>query len=81
MRIRSLWYEPFEDQPSIDKAVHWVLNREGIFLNTSSDIRLLPKILDAASRFEEGPSDEEMQTRTTQFDMKPIFEGRNLLFE
>lgn len=77
----NTWYEPFEDQANIDCAVHWVLNREGIFLNTSSDIHLLPKILDAASRFEEGPSDEEMQARATQFDMKPIFEGRNLLLE
>lgn len=77
----NTWYEPFDDQSNIDRAVHWVLKREGIFLNTSSDIRLLPKILDAASRFEEGPSDEEMQTKATQFDMKPIFAGRDLLFE
>lgn len=75
------WYEPFEVQTNIDRVVHWVLNREGIFLNTSSDIRLLPKILDAANRFEKGPLDEEMQKKATQLDMKPIFEGRNLLFE
>lgn len=77
----NTWYEPFEDQSNIDRAVHWVLRREGIFLNTSSDIHLLPKILDAASRFEIGPSDEEMQKKATQLDMKPIFEGRNLLLE
>ncbi len=77
----NTWYEPFEDQTDIDRAVHWVLKREGIFLNTSSDIHLLPKILDAASRFEIEPTDEEMQEKATQLGMKPIFDGRTLLFE
>ena len=78
-RIRSTWYEPFEDQIDIDRAVHWVLKREGIFLNTSSDIHILPKILDAASRFEIGPLEEEMQEKATKLEMKPIFEGRSLI--
>ncbi|MHA1914838.1 MAG: aldo/keto reductase [Promethearchaeota archaeon] len=80
-RIRATWYEPFEDQIDIDLAVHWVLKREGIFLNTSSDIHLLPKILDAASRFEIEPSEEEMRKKATQLEMKPIFDGRSLLLE
>ncbi len=78
-RIRSTWYEPFEDQIDIDRAVHWVLKREGIFLNTSSDIHVLPKILDAASRYKMGPPEEEMQEKATQLEMKPIFDGRNLI--
>jgi aryl-alcohol dehydrogenase-like predicted oxidoreductase len=77
----NTWYEPFDDQTNIDRAVHWVLKREGIFLNTSSDIQLLPKILDAASRFEIEPIEEEMQEKATQLGMKPIFDGRTLLFE
>ncbi|MCW4032756.1 MAG: aldo/keto reductase [Candidatus Bathyarchaeota archaeon] len=80
-RIWNTWYEPFEDQTDIDRAVHWVLKKEGIFLNTSSDIHLLPKILDAASRFKDGPPDEEMKAIISQLDMKPIFDGRNLLME
>ncbi|MFW9880508.1 MAG: aldo/keto reductase [Candidatus Thorarchaeota archaeon] len=77
----NTWYEPFEEQSNIDRAVHWVLKREGIFLNTSSDIHLLPKILDAASRFEIKPTNEEMQEKATQLGMKPIFDGRSLLLE
>ncbi|MFX1532044.1 MAG: aldo/keto reductase [Promethearchaeota archaeon] len=77
----NTWYEPFEEQSDIDRAVHWVLKREGIFLNSSSDIHLLPKILDAASRFEIKPTDEEMQEKATQLGMKPIFDGRSLLLE
>jgi len=77
-RIRTTWYEPFEGI-DIDRAVHWVLKKEGIFLNTSGDIHLLPKILDAANRFEKGTSDEEMQEVVKSLGMKPIFDGRTLL--
>jgi predicted aldo/keto reductase-like oxidoreductase len=78
-RIRSTWYEPLEDQADIDRAVHWVLEREGIFLNTSSDIHILPNILDAATRFETGPPEEEMQEKASKLGMKPIFDGRSLV--
>lgn len=71
----STWYAPLEDQQDIDRAVHWVLKRPGIFLNTAGDINLLPKVLDAASRFVEnqGPSDEEMQSMVDRLHMEPIF--------
>jgi len=78
-RIRTTWYEPFEEQTDIDRAVHWVLKREGIFLNTSGDIHILPKILDAANRFKIGPPEEEMLEKATQRGMKPIFDGRSLI--
>ena len=78
-KTQTTWYEPFEDQINIDRAVHWVLNREGIFLNTSADIHLLPKVLDAASRFKIGPPEEEMQSKASQLGMKPIFDGRSLI--
>jgi hypothetical protein len=32
----------------------------GVFLNTVGDLALLPRFLDAASRFERRPSDDEM---------------------
>ena len=40
--------------------MHWALGAPGIFLNTVGDLALLPKVLDAASRFEKRPSDEAM---------------------
>ena len=36
-------------------------------------MRLLPKMLDAASRFEKRPSDMEMNAVVAEFDMQPIF--------
>jgi aryl-alcohol dehydrogenase-like predicted oxidoreductase len=70
------WYEPLEDQQEIDMAVHWVLKQPGIFLNTVGDIQLLPKVLDAASRIQEGspgPTDEEMQALVARRGMEPLF--------
>ena len=58
---RTTWYEPLESQADIDLAVWWVLGREGVFLNTVGDVELLPKVLDAASRYERRPDDAEMQ--------------------
>lgn len=52
----STWYEPLQEQDDIDLAVHYVLGREGAFLNTVSSVDLLPLVLDAASRFEHAPS-------------------------
>ena len=46
---RFSWYEPIRDEEALRRAVHWVLSREGIFLNTSSDASLLPAIIGAAS--------------------------------
>ncbi len=69
----AVWYEPLEDQQDIDRAVHWVLKRQGLFLNTVGDIHLLPRVLDAASRFQAGTPDEEMQAMVARLAMEPLF--------
>jgi aryl-alcohol dehydrogenase-like predicted oxidoreductase len=70
---RATWYEPFEEQGDIDAAVHWVLARPGIFLATVGDIRLLPKVLDAANRFTSAPAEETMREQTARLEMLPLF--------
>lgn len=72
-RNRNTWYEPIEIQGDIDRAVHWVLSQAGIFLNTAGDINLLPKVLDAASRFEKEPSDDAMQDTAARLGLEPLF--------
>lgn len=67
------WYEPLEDQNEIDLAVHWVLSRPGIFLNTVGDLHLLPKVLDAASRFQMAPTQTEMQEEIERLEITPLF--------
>jgi hypothetical protein len=53
--------------------VHWALQRPGIFLATVGDINVLPGVLDAASRFQAGPSDEQMQELLARTQMEPLF--------
>jgi hypothetical protein len=69
----TTWYEPLKDQPDIDRAVSWVLGRPGIFLNTVGDIHFLPKVLDAANRFEKRPSTDEMTELVRVREMAPLF--------
>lgn len=40
---------------------------------TAGDMQLLPKMLDAAKRFEKRPSDAEMNVIVDEYDIKPIF--------
>ena len=72
-RSRSTWYQPLEDQADIDVAVQWAIGRPGIFLNTVGDIHLLPKVLDAAARFERRPTDAEMKAVVEQEHMTALF--------
>jgi len=72
-RTRTTWYRPLEDQRDIDLAVHWVLACPGIFLNTVGDTTLLPKVLDAASRFTSAPGAATMQDATARLEMLPLF--------
>jgi aryl-alcohol dehydrogenase-like predicted oxidoreductase len=69
----ATWYEPLREQADIDLAVHWVLGRPGIFLNTVGDVTLLPKVLDAASRFQSRPPDEAMEQLSTRRQLVPLF--------
>jgi aryl-alcohol dehydrogenase-like predicted oxidoreductase len=72
----STWYRPLQRQEDIDMAVWWALSRPGIFLNTPGDLGLLPKFLDAASRFEqEAPalSPSGPQDYLSRLDFTPLF--------
>jgi aryl-alcohol dehydrogenase-like predicted oxidoreductase len=69
----ATWYEPFTEPHNVDLAVHWALSRPGVFLNTAGDIHVLPKILDAASRFEKAPSDAQMQAMLKSTQAEPLW--------
>ncbi len=69
----TTWYEPFTEQGDIDLAVTWILGQGTIFLNTSSDVKLLPKILAAASRNASKPSDEQMDELCERTHMSRLF--------
>jgi aryl-alcohol dehydrogenase-like predicted oxidoreductase len=69
----ATWYEPLREQSDIDLAVDWVLGRPGVFLNTVGDVALLPKVLDAASRFASRPTNETMDELAANRNLVPLF--------
>lgn len=72
-KTRNTWYETLEDQADLDRAVWFVLAQEGVFLNTAGDVNLLPRVLDAVSRFEAAPPEEEMRRMVAEREMTPLF--------
>lgn len=67
------WYMPLRDRDAIRRAVHFVLARPGLFLNSSSDATILAPILEAASLPVVAPSDEEMARDAAEYGVEPLF--------
>ena len=72
-RTASTWYEPMTEQRDIDLALWWAMGRPGIFLNSTGDVDLLPRFLDAASRFQSRPSEAEMEELVKRVRPEPLF--------
>ena len=70
---RSTWYQPLESQDDIDLAVWWAMARRDVFLNSVGDVDLLPRVLDAASRYDEPPKDEAMDALMARTHTEPLF--------
>lgn len=71
LHTHATWYTPLEESSEIDWAVHWVLRRPGVFLNTAGDITLLPNVLDAAARFD--PTADVAARPPRGLELEPIF--------
>jgi aryl-alcohol dehydrogenase-like predicted oxidoreductase len=72
-RTHATWYLPFDTQPEVDLMIHWALSRPGVFLNTSGDIHVLPKVIDAAQRYQGKPSDEQMEAMLKAQEAAPLW--------
>lgn len=72
------WYEPLTEAAAVTRAVRWVLADERVFLNTTSDARLLPMVLAAASGEIVRPSDDEMRADEAAYAVTPLFDGAAL---
>jgi aryl-alcohol dehydrogenase-like predicted oxidoreductase len=72
------WYDPLTDPAAIGRAVRFVLSHPQMFLNTTSDARLLPLVLDAAAGDLSCPSDDELRADVDTFGITPLFDGRAL---
>jgi aryl-alcohol dehydrogenase-like predicted oxidoreductase len=69
------WYQPLDDPDSIDRAVRYVLGNDDLFLNTSSDARLLPPAIAAARGELTLPSIAEMDADVDRFGITPLFDN------
>jgi hypothetical protein len=82
---RFSWYEPLPDDQALGRAVRWVLADPQVFLNTSSDARLLASILEVAETALAGPgpvgrpADDEMRSDIAALDVEPLFDGTDSL--
>ena len=60
------WYDPHRDQTDIDRSRWWVLSQTMHTAPSSGEISLLPKVLDAAERFEGMTTDEQATVVASQ---------------
>jgi aryl-alcohol dehydrogenase-like predicted oxidoreductase len=70
---RFSWYEPLRDPDALHRAVHFVLGRPDLFLNSSSDATVLRQILDAAKEVSAVPSPAELSSDVARLAMEPLF--------
>ena len=77
------WYQPLRDAGAIERAMRVVLANEQLFLNTSSDTRLMVEMLDAARTIlgdgaVEPADPAEIRADIDTFGMAALFDGADL---
>ena len=77
-QARFSWYDPLTDPAAIDRAVRFVLSEPAMFLNTTSDARLLPDVVAAAEGALDRPSDDEMRADIVAEGITPLFDEAGL---
>ena len=70
---RFSWYEPIRDPEALERAVHFVLSRSGLFLNTSSDATLLRATLEAASMAPATDVGNALSRDVARLGIEPLF--------
>lgn len=70
---RFSWYDPLTEAAPIARAVRYVLSNSQMFLNTTSDARLVPMVIDAASGDLTAPTGDEMRADVDAEGITPLF--------
>lgn len=70
---RFSWYMPLREPQALRRAVHYVLARPGLFLNTSSDATLLAETLTASAESEAAPDDQTLMRDIARMGIEPLF--------
>ena len=70
------WYEPIEEPDALRRAIEFVLATPDIFLNTSSDARLLQAAFDIAATFDgTAPDPAQLAADRAELGIVPLFDG------
>ena len=69
----STWYKPITDYEDMKKSINWVLSHDNLFLNTAGDVKLLPQILEIASKPIKKPENREMEEMIERLHISKIF--------
>ena len=72
---RFSWYDPITDDAALSRAARYVLANGQLFLNTSSDLRLLGWALEVAAAQEGMPTEAELDADVLAQRVEPIFDG------
>ena len=72
------WYQPLPVGEALNRGVAFVLNRPGLFLNTTSDGRILPAVLDAAGSSAPMPTNDQLAADVADLEMAALFDGKAL---
>ncbi len=75
---RRSWYQPLEDAAALARAVRFVLAEPMLFVNSSSDFRLLAEVLAAADGAIVAPTFDELAADSERLDMAALFDGGEL---
>jgi len=70
---RFSWYMPIREPEALRRAVHYVLGRPGLFLNTSSDATILAETLTIAAESASAPDEAELTRDVTTMGIEPLF--------
>lgn len=70
---RFSWYDPLTEREPITRAVRYVLAHPQMFLNTTSDARLLPMVIEAAEGDISAPLADEMRADVVAEGITALF--------
>ena len=75
---RFSWYQPLDEGDALTRAVHYVLADDRVFLNTSSDARLLRATCQAAMSVHGRPSDDAITADQLANGVQSLFDWNEL---
>lgn len=72
-RRYQTWYEPWDTQPEIDRALWFTLSQGVTTAASAGDPRLFPMMVNAAERYRELSREEQEELLAAAADLQPLF--------